>query len=373
MSALEPPMKNQVEINRYEFIDALRGFAILMVIFTHTTLIVSPSLPLLRLVASRGVYGVQLFYVVSALTLFLSTDQRRRVEKNPTLNFFIRRFFRIAPLFYLAIFFYTLRFGTGPNYWAPNGIGWLQYLSTVLFLNGWHPEAINAIIPLGWSIAVEMTFYLMIPYLYKILKDKGATLIFIVVSLTLQKILVALYEPFLIQYFPGYLVHRYFDLWLFSQLPIFGLGVLAYQVLRQRERAYDKILGGALTFAALFMFASFLDVSSYQNLIPIYFFYGLAFLTFTLGLYFNPNKILVNPVTRWIGKVSYGLYFVHYPVLLQIKLWFPLDAYFGKTAQFAVYFIAALIISSLVAAITYQFVEVYGMNLGKKIIWKLEH
>ncbi len=366
-------MKNQAEINRYEFIDALRGFAILLVIFTHTTLIVNPSLPLLRLIASRGVYGVQLFYIVSALTLFLSTDQRRQSEKNPTRNFFIRRFFRIAPLFYLAVIFYTLKFGTGPNYWAPKGIGWLQYSLTVLFLNGWHPEAINAIIPLGWSIAVEMTFYLMIPYLYKTLKDKGATLIFIIVSLILQKILTTIYEPFLLQYFLGYLVHRYFDLWLFSQLPIFGMGILAYQILRQREQTHNKILGGSLILTALFMFSAFLEVNSYLNLIPIYVFYGIGFLAFTLGLYFYPNRFFVNPITRWIGKVSYGLYFIHYPVLLQIKHWFPLDAYFGKTTQFAVYFIAALIVSSGIAALTYQFIEVLGMNLGKRLIRKLEN
>ena len=36
-------------------------------------------------------------------------------------------------------------------------------LSTAFFLHGLHPEAINSVIPGGWSIAVEMTFYLFFP------------------------------------------------------------------------------------------------------------------------------------------------------------------------------------------------------------------
>lgn len=365
-------MKQRTEINQYEFIDALRGIAILLVVLTHISSIVNPSLSVVRLFVTRGIYGVQLFYVVSALTLFLSMDQRSQIEKRPTLNFFIRRIFRIVPLFYLAVIAYTINMGTGPNYWAPSGIDWWQYLLTLLFLNGWHPEAINAIVPLGWSIAIEMTFYPLIPFLYEKIKDIGGVLVFIVASLILQVILVAVYKPILMQYVTGYIVQAYFYLWFFAQLPIFGLGILAYQILRNQRPASNKSLGGALLLAFVFMFIAFLKINTYMSLMPIHFFYGIAFVILTAGLYFHSSRLFVNPLTRWIGKISYSLYLVHFILLPYVKNWIDLGPYFGKTVQFALYFIIVLVVSSGISFMTYRFIEIPGMNLGKKLIRKLE-
>lgn len=365
-------MAQRVEINQYKFIDALRGLAILLVIATHVASIARPSFPTLRLIAVNGAFGVQLFYIVSSLTLFLSAHQRNQIEKRPTLNFFIRRVFRIVPLYYLAIVIYTLKNGTGPNYWAPNGISWWQYGLTLLFLHGWHPEAINAIIPLGWSIAIEMTFYPFIPLLYRKINDTGKALLLILGSLILQLVLVAVYKPILLQYVTGYIVQVYFYLWFFAQLPIFGLGILAYQILRNHKPENNKSLGNAFILLALFLYIAFLQTSTYLNILPTYFLYGVAFLVLTVGLYFNPIKLFVNPITQWIGKISYSLYLVHYIFLVDLKSWIPLDARFGKTAQFALYYMILLGISSATSYVTYRFIEVPGMNLGKKLIQKLE-
>ena len=366
-------MSQRAEIDQYEFIDALRGLAILLVIATHVASIANPSLPILRSLAARGAFGVQLFYIVSALTLFLSMNQRLRMEKRPTLNFFIRRIFRIVPLYYLAVVVYTLAMGTGPNYWAPNGITWWHYVLTLLFLNGWHPEAINAIVPLGWSIAIEMTFYPIIPLLYHRIKNINGALGLILASLILQSVLVAVYKPLLLQYVTGYVVQPYFYLWFFAQLPVFGLGVLVYQILRDRQPERNKNLGGVFILLFVFLYVAFLNTTTYLDLLPTHFFYGIAFVALTLGLYFYPMKFFVNPLTQWIGKISYSLYLVHYLFLPYIKNWLPLSANFGKTAQFAIYFLAILILSSGISYITYRLIEVPGMDLGKKLIRKLEN
>lgn len=52
-------------------------------------------------VALTGQRGVALFFIVSAFTLFLSYDNRKE-ERHPTRNFFIRRFFRLAPMAFLS-------------------------------------------------------------------------------------------------------------------------------------------------------------------------------------------------------------------------------------------------------------------------------
>ena len=363
-------MTNRVDIHRYEFVDSLRGLAILLVIVTHVASISRPSLPILRLMAARGAYGVQLFYIVSALTLFLSMHQRTRVEARPVLNFFIRRIFRIVPLFYLSVLVYALIEGNGPSYWAPNGLSWWHYVSTLLFLNGWHPETINAVVPLGWSIAIEMTFYPLIPYLYQKVRNIGAAVFFVVASLVLQSILVLIYKPILLKIATGYTVEAYFYLWFFAQLPIFGLGILVYLVLRDQPMQ-NKNLGAALILTFLFMYMAFLQTSSHVNAIPDHFFYGLAFATLTLGLCFNPLKLFVNPFTQWAGKVSYSMYLVHFIFLPYLRVWLPLEG-LGKTAQFALHFLALLFISSAISLLTYHFIEVPGMKLGKRLVRKME-
>ena len=74
------------------------------------------------------------------------------------LEFFVRRFFRIAPAFYLAILFYICL----GNRTVLLGAKWhrhWQVLLTIAFLHGWYVESINAVVPGGWSIAVEVMFH----------------------------------------------------------------------------------------------------------------------------------------------------------------------------------------------------------------------
>lgn len=91
-------------LKRFDFIDALRGFAVLGVVMVHTGQYI-PDLPSwFRNITDNGAYGVQLFFILSAFTLYLSMEKRGQLGDS-NLNFFIRRYFRIAPLFYLALFF----------------------------------------------------------------------------------------------------------------------------------------------------------------------------------------------------------------------------------------------------------------------------
>src|SRR5947209_15395493 len=94
---------------RIEFIDSLRGLAILGVLLVHAGQATAGLSSAMTKLTTAGQYGVQLFFVASAFTLFLSQDSRKN-ESHPIRNFFIRRFFRIAPLFYVGIGFYLAWF-----------------------------------------------------------------------------------------------------------------------------------------------------------------------------------------------------------------------------------------------------------------------
>ena len=73
---------NSIDFSRrFDYVDSLRGSAILLVLTVHCVL--ASDGPMYFLIGQRG---VQLFYIVSAYTLFLSLIERR-TEKNFILNY----------------------------------------------------------------------------------------------------------------------------------------------------------------------------------------------------------------------------------------------------------------------------------------------
>ena len=136
----------------------------------HTQKIVQPENIYLKLLVNNGKYGVQLFYIASAFTLFLSCVIRKE-EKNK--NFFIQRFFRITPIYYIAIFTYLFIFIDASNSYNVNlrhcnddNISFLDFLSNIIFLSSANPFWAGSIVPGGITISVEVIFYLIFPFLF---------------------------------------------------------------------------------------------------------------------------------------------------------------------------------------------------------------
>ncbi|MGH7203668.1 MAG: hypothetical protein ACREHC_04465, partial [Candidatus Levyibacteriota bacterium] len=109
------------------------------------------------------------------------------------------------------------------------------------------------------------------------------------------------------------------------------------------------------------------------ELIAGHYIYGIIFglLLFILSKY--PHKLLVNPVTVYMGKISFSLYLCHMAVyywLTQLGLnhYLPTNPYLN----FGIRFILLTLFSSLIASMLYFTVEKGGMIVGKKIISKHE-
>jgi peptidoglycan/LPS O-acetylase OafA/YrhL len=121
-----------VEPKHYDYIDALRGYAILMVLGVHSSQYFTDLSPITKAIADQGARGVQLFFVASAMTLSMSWQARN----DGTVAFYIRRFFRIAPMFYLCLPIFLAFNGFGPSIYAPDGIGFRQIIMTATFTHG---------------------------------------------------------------------------------------------------------------------------------------------------------------------------------------------------------------------------------------------
>ncbi|WP_109482403.1 acyltransferase [Paraburkholderia sp. C35] len=157
---------------RVAALDAGRALAIVGVILVHLALFMPALPPWLQAVSDMGQYGVQLFFVISAVTIMLTLEEEtKRFGDDRSLiarRFYVKRFFRIAPLYYVAIAVYSLgnqlaaHFGTQVT--APHGVA--DVIANLLFIHAWLPSAVNTVVPGGWSIGVEMCFYLFAPLIF---------------------------------------------------------------------------------------------------------------------------------------------------------------------------------------------------------------
>ena len=163
-----------MEKGRIAALDAGRAIAVVGVVAVHLSF-QFPNLPhSVALIARMGQYGVQLFFVISAITIFMTLEADRErfcAARHITLRFYIKRFFRIAPLYYVAIAIYgliswgALRSGY-ERAWVLGAHSPADILLNVLFLHALSPSAINNVVPGGWSIGVEMLFYLLAPLIF---------------------------------------------------------------------------------------------------------------------------------------------------------------------------------------------------------------
>jgi len=298
---------------------------------------------------------------------------RTQQEARPIVSFFIRRFFRIAPLFYLAVIICAAYYGLSSRYWAPNGIEWWYIPLTAFFMHGWHPETITSVVPGGWSIAVEMTFYLFVPYLFSKLNGIKPTLVALFSSLVLAEVLEKIILYYISPHYPEsqqYLVDEFAFMWFFSQLPIFILGILLYHIIQKHPHGDNKF-AMFLLFASIALFLGLLSPYTSYLLLPGHVLYGVGFLLFSLSLYYSPQKLLVNRVTVFIGKLSFSIYLAHFGVLLIMKSIFSSGFIMNGDIGFGLGFLLVLATSACISYVSYRVVEIPGINLGKRIINKL--
>jgi peptidoglycan/LPS O-acetylase OafA/YrhL len=363
----------------FHYIDALRGWAITGVFLVHVTQRIHGLPFYLDALFQQGARGVQLFFIVSAFTLFHSLEERRQVEKKPVLYFFIRRFFRIVPMFWAAIIFYLVT-DFPPHYLSAGSIQWTNIISAFLLVQGWLPEAVNRFVPGDWSITTEASFYCVLPLLvYKIhslSKSLWLTLLAVppthLFSLIVRKAVVAAYSQKL-----GYMAYDYTFFWFPAQFPVFCLGIVLYFVLKPKLKSglpmEPKDHGFSRWLLALSLYLIIGCAVGAYWYVPHHFIYSIAFFLLAWSLALNPVWFFVNSFTRYLGKISYSCYLLHAFVLrscyrvIQNHGWVDANNT-GSISLFACLLLAVVVLTMLISSVTYYAIELPSINLGKRLI-----
>ena len=363
-----------MKLEKLYYIDAIRGVAIILVIMRHAAQQGTVALShFFSVLFSLGASGVQLFFIASAFTLFRSYKNRFGIELHPTRNFFIRRFFRIAPLYYLAILYFVFYSVFNVPFWfgKPPYLSDYNIVSNVFFIHGFSPYWINFsnVVPGGWSIAVEMTFYALTPFVFSKIKNIKHAFVFLCLSLVFK---LALQEVFLhVPLIPETTVWREFLFYYFpSQLPVFGMGIILYYFIYDAKsfRGVSKGLKILAVVLILLQAGWTLDFLYINHLII-----SLGMVWFCWLLSKGYLRFVSNSMIQYIGKISFSLYLVHFVVIGWLIKFQLIDFTSHYLVNYLIRFVVLLLFSMLISMLTYRFIEVPFQRLGSRFIKKISN
>lgn len=361
-------------LKKYNWIDFGRGIAVLLVIMIHTGQNFSTSESVYN-ITQTGSMGVQLFFILSSFTLFNSYNQRYEIDGKYRIKyFFIRRFFRIAPLYYFFAIFYTV---IQIVLKGIHSVEYMDVLISILFLNGLVVPVINYIPPGGWSVGTEVLFYCIIPFLFKKITSTKHAIILLLAAILFSNLINYLAE-FIISSLkipnPYNLRGYHLYSWLPNQFPVFCFGILLFFILNSLSFSNNlkKIF---LTFSILlyillsqihlsFKYLYFLLQTSYL--------YSVIFCFFIIGIKYYKFNNRVGSVFRMIGKYSFCMYLLHFFIL---RLYLILITYIGVEKNNLMFLISYVIISMITFFISSKFYiyEKKGIMFGNMQIQKIRN
>lgn len=293
-------------------LDALRGLAILLVVFSHGfTQFVAYSQDA---AVSTANLGVILFFFLSGVLMDRTYGKDRRLGP-----YIIRRSFRILPMYWASVAFLLV----ATTQWsARDGIINALFAAPVM-----HTERMSGVY---WTLYIEVLFYALVPVLYWLGRWALATSTLLVVgafAVLAAKGAPASWAPFYIVYcFAGLQI----GLWSRGEMSATALIVSILVV-----TAGSSLLG---------------VVSPYLGLAPLC---AAGLIIASLRL----NRPL--PVIGFIGTVSYSWYLIHAPISAAVLPVLPLHG-----------LLASLIASAMslaVAVATYRLIEAPGIGVGKAL------
>ena len=147
--------------SRLAWLDALRGFAALCVVFDHgSTLMLEPVRDFLYRWLDLGEYGVFVFFLISGYIIPASLERKGSVR-----GFWTSRLFRLYPMYAVALALAAVAYHAGhgtirgaEHQPVQSVLAWLLMLPNLLT----GPNVPNV----TWSLSYEMVFYLLLVALF---------------------------------------------------------------------------------------------------------------------------------------------------------------------------------------------------------------
>lgn len=336
-------MDKKSKINtHWEWLQSIRGGGGLAVLIFHIWLFFRGRFDLSNNILDficleyfdLGKIGVVLFFIISGYLLPYSL-------KNKTKSEFIRnRFFRLYPTYWFSMVLALIFVG---------GFGIKQVLGNItmfqLFFN------IKDMVGAYWTLPIELLLYigclLFFRYLFKVkfIYLSYFSLLFFTVMISLLRYQLGTKLPVAI--------------FLLLTISVLGYCIRLYKEKELNMRMFKYILISFIVFLIPITYLAYsMDLGRGEIWYRYFNSYSIAVFIFLIAWRYQLNCKLFN----FFGKISYSMYLTH-GVLIST---FPKVAHFFPNLYIAAG--SLLIVSLLLAIVTYYFIEETSFNFYKKIL-----
>ncbi len=352
----------------FPHITSIRFFAALLVFIHHVEQFKrSFELPYFdhKWIENAGYFGVQIFFVLSGFLISSILFRELKMKGKVSLRkFYLKRVYRIWPLFYLIFFvsivFYFIFF----NLQIPDGILWplnsKSIILSILLLPNFGYVFFQGV-PFflhSWSIGVEEQFYVFWPLLF--LKKNNFLL---VISLIL--VIFSSYDfinSFGKELMPILYDNVHFDRWHSFNIEPMLWGAWVFFLYERFSETFVKLIANKLTLSIFLLFNGITFFGGFW--FPLFHFQimslSIGLLIASFAFQKNRFSILENTVMNYLGNISYGIYMIHPFVLF---VYFYLSESPGSICTYVVCLSITLLLSSL----SYEYFEKSFLRLKNRL------
>lgn len=330
----------RVMVKRYgdtDFITGMRAFAALAVVFLHSG---GAGFREFGAWGNRfvdlGAAGVYVFFVISGFSVsasFYSSSGYR--------DYLSKRLKRIAPLYFFWIAVCLSIGGQEASLY--------DLAMHLTFLNVFDYRVANSIVMVEWTISIEVFYYLLVPLALAYCRGFVGTLVLLVCTFALYKL-----AEWALPLLPGDADQKALALhW--SPIPYafcFAFGIAAYRFRhfwQSGPTLANIVLGASVAALSVYVWRPWYVTGSTFDKLAL-----VTVLTFGLVAFGTSQSrvfatILNNPISQYLGLISYGIYLSHYPLFR----WFIEPTIADPALRFVATSCAAIVIS----AATYVAIE----------------
>lgn len=374
------------------YLDGFRGYAAFWVLAAHCAI----------WGGIRGVWipdpkaAVDLFMIMSGFLMAYNTIQRAAIEPieapSTWLRFYVRRYFRLAPAYYLVLLaavllsvpflggYAELR-ALNPERWGHDvnhdtmavEFGLANIAMHVTFLFGLLPEYASSTGLPDWSLGLEMQFYLIFPFLYLAMKRFG--------HMRVALPLIALTGATMLLFSRMEGPHGGLGLFpepsfIFLKLHLFIIGIFLCDAFHGTEiTAMQRYL---LAFVALGL--SFIQLRFYR--LDAVILIAAVTIIIVLESDIRPMRqmskvfgaLLGNRLAGFMARASYSVYLTHGFFLAIVGAFLyrqPAYAAFSQSLRYGILLAAVMLCSYSTAFVMEHFVEEPSIRMGRRFAGKI--
>jgi peptidoglycan/LPS O-acetylase OafA/YrhL len=319
---------------RLDYIDGLRGLAVLMVVVSHTWIHTSQyDLGISRNAQPLGMaaIGVNLFMVISGFVLAYPLIDSSSFKPQRIGFFFQRRALRILPPYYVSIILFALapylaaaiyrllHMEVATTFQPPTTASVATHMLFVHnMVNGFIPNLNGSY----WSLELEIQFYLLFPLLIVLARRYGTLRMILGVLFVTLVWRVAVQQALPLTSSPSVRVGYTWS--ALGRLFEFALGIGgAVLVVRHPTWIRPNLsLLGALICLGIALYRVIPAGGQFAPTADI--FIGMGFFLLVLASSRGwLHRVFTWRPLMWVGTISYSVYLVHDPLIREAYLWWP--------------------------------------------------